>query len=155
MSVTIVPSPAEIVQAWLISQLSFLKSNELQEPGDGSTVCLVDGMADEFDQAVFIQDQVGLDFGRRQRGKTERHPGIKIIIRALDHQTGFSLANAVANALDSSTMMTVSVNGVSHYVQSIYKTSTIIRLGEEVGKRRQLWSINARIVFQDREPALG
>jgi hypothetical protein len=98
---------------------------------------------------------VGMKFGRNQRtGKTWLHAGVKILVRALDHHTGYNLANSICVAIDDFTRGVVVIDDVEHYVQSLYR-EPLIELGEETLKKRQLFSINARVAMQDVEPSLG
>ena len=90
----------------------------------------------------------------------ERHgfPGFKIVIRSLDHNTGYDLANAIAVALDTRTTMiqtNVPEDDSTHYIQAVSREPNIIHVGEEVGNRRQLFAINGRMSFQAQEPSIG
>jgi hypothetical protein len=140
-------------------------ANELvpfsQTPGDGTTLCFVAAIPDEIDQLVHIRDVAGILFARRQLdGKYLSHHGIKVTIRALDFPTGDALKFAIANGLssvDNTTVIVPDLAGVGspHYLKSIYLVGTPIYLGEEPNKKRNLWTINARVAMQDREPMIG
>lgn len=155
-------SPAEVVRQYLINSglviLPVVTGEVIpaqQLPGDGSTVCFTRSMPDDYDQAVCIFNTTGPIFGRRQRdGKQLMHPGVNVFVRTLD-DTGYDLAVTLANALDASTRSTIMIDEMEYLVQSIYRTSPVISLGEEVGKQRQRWSINARVAFQDQQPIMG
>jgi hypothetical protein len=127
----------------------------VQTPQDGSTVCYVSSMPDDVDQVVCLYNTMGRLFGRLQEGKTKVHPGIKVEVRALDPGTGYDLISCISNALDKIQTQTVTVDEIDHYIQSVYRTSPIVELGEEVGKKRQLFTLNARMAFQALEPSLG
>lgn len=156
-------SPAQIVQAYLVTQgvvqmPAVPNQTELysQLPGDGTTLCYVSSMPDDPDQVVALYDTAGIFWGKNQRKQSRVHPGIKILARSLDYASGYALVNLIATTLDSfTTGNVVTSDQVSHAVQSIFRVSPIIALGEEVGKKRQLWSLNARVAFQDSEPNLG
>ncbi len=152
-------SPAEIVRSCLadrgVVQLPAIAGQDIPYeaiPGDGSVLCYAPSFPDEIDQGVGIFDTSGVLFAYRQRGsKGLKHPGIKVHVRALD-QIGFTVAMAIEAGLNSIGLCsTITGDGITHYVQSVYVVGTIIGLGEERGKKRQLWSINARVAFQDRE----
>jgi hypothetical protein len=157
-----VASPAEVVRACLIAQgLVILPEEEgslvpyEQTPGDDSTLCFVPTMPDEIDQAVCISNNTSLNFGRSQRdGRQWMHYGVKLIIRTLDNK-GHDLAVALATGLDQVARGSVTIGEETHLVHTINRIGSIIDLGEERGKKRQLWSINARVVMQDTEPAMG
>ena len=157
-------SPAEIVRAILVGQglvimpaIPGLTLPYIQTPGDGTALCFVNLKEDTIDQALFIHDTAGVWFGRSLRSaKTLLHPGVSMIVRSLNEPQGAALAQSIANALDAvvkSVVMTY--DGSQHYLQSLYRVGGINSLGEEVGKRRFLWSLNARVAMQDIEPTLG
>jgi hypothetical protein len=159
---TVALSPSELVQNMLVQQEGFVLPATSDQipfvpiPGDGSTIVYADSMPDSADQAVCVYNVVGATFLRNLRtGVSPVHPGIKVVVRALDYM-GYYLINTISVWMDGvEPCSTVVVGGVTHYIQSLYKISPIIPLGEEVGKKRQLWTINARIAFQDQEPPLG
>lgn len=145
-------SPAEIIRAALVQVgLVILPRGR----GPSTTPCYVASLPDAPDQVVRIRDMVGLLFGRIQpTGKTLQHHGIKVTIRTLDF-TGYDFANSILNGIETLTNFTVVIAGQKHIVQSAYRTTPLIDMGEEVGKKRQLWSFNARVAFADTEPSLG
>jgi hypothetical protein len=151
---------AEIVRACLVANGVVVAPpvpNETvpyqQTPYDGSILCYAPSMPDEIDQAVCIYDTQGRVFGYSQRKvsangpKRLSHPGIKAVIRALD-ETGSDVATRIANALDSIYNQTVTVRGANYSVQSVYCIGEVIGLGEERGRKRQLWVVNARVAMQ-------
>jgi len=156
-------SPAQIVRQYLIDKGIVIDPEEPGElytynaiPGDGVTPCYVSSLPDDIDQAIVIKDQAGVYFGRRMPdGKSMLHPGIQFVIRSLDYQTGYDLANSIVLAFEAVNNTNTTVNTVVYSVKSVYRTSTIIALGEEVGKKRQLFSINARVAFNDSVPSIG
>jgi hypothetical protein len=114
---------------------------------------------DAYDVALTIYDTVGLFQGREMRGgRKHTFPGVKLILRSIDYTYGYDRMNAIAVALDQQIYYTTTVapeDKKPHYVASITRTTPIVALGEEPGRRRQLFSTNARITFQDREGSLG
>jgi hypothetical protein len=128
-----------------------------QVPNDGTTLCYAGRMPDEPDQCVVIQDQEGRFFGRSQVGTYLIHPAVRLIVRALPPEDAATvLAQTIANALNAIANVTVTMSDQSvHYVKTVYRTAPIKPLGEEVGRKRFLFIISARIAFQDNEPVLG
>lgn len=124
-------------------------------------VCIVGGTSDEIDIGVFILGSTGRVFGRRARdGKNLVHPGFKVIVRHTNYQTGYDLANSIAVAMDQRTFpikttLPTSEGGSTYYIQNIIRTTEVVDLGEETGKKRQLWSINGRIAFEDEVSSIG
>lgn len=153
-------TPAEILRSCLIDQglvtLGSYDNNQQSYPDD-SVVCFVASMPDKYDRALGIYNRAGKNFGRTMEdGKRMLHPGLQLLFRMPD-ESGYEFVNRVANALDQSILrITTTPPGscTECYVQGVTR-GPIIPLGEEVGKRRQLWSINVRISFQDRQPVQG
>lgn len=129
----------------------------VQQPGDGSTVCFISSMPNEPDQAVCIYDTIGPDFGRRMDdGTYMMHRGVQLRIRSLTEDDGYNLAALLTyQGLDTIRFRKATIDGVDHFVDNVYRNTSIISLGEEVGKRRQLFTVNARIVFPTTEPNQG
>lgn len=121
--------------------------------------CYVGSVPDASDLTVCVDDTVGMVFGRGARtGKNCVHPGIAIRVRGTDHVRGFLQANKIAVALDTRTFpvqVQLVEDGSLHIIANVYRTSPVIALGEEVGKKRNLWTLNARVSFDYDEPSLG
>jgi hypothetical protein len=158
-------SPAEILRAFLVREgvlaMPFVKGKTVpivQHPLTELTPCYVSSMPDDPDQAVTIYDVSGIMFGRRQPdGKQMLHPGMSVLVRTINYGTGYNLTNmlaVVAETLDSSQSPVV-VNDQEYWVQTVYRTSTVTSLGEEVGNKRQRFSFDLRMALQDRQPSLG
>lgn len=158
-------SPAEIVQnalaglglVTLPEQRNLL--SPIQLPGDHSTVCFANSSPDDYDQMVSVTDTAARMFGRRMRyPKYLMHNGISVLIRHLHPKFGWALANRIAvDGLDQLSNMQIQLykSDEIHYVKTVYRTTSVIFLGEQVGKKRFLWSIMARVAFDDREPPTG
>jgi hypothetical protein len=150
-------SPAEIVRQILINdglvELPPVPGQLLpqqQMPNDGTTACYVSSMPDTIDQAVMIKDIAGKYSGRLMRGRSTVHFGLLIKIRALDESGYTTIAAPIYLALDEFMPSIVMMpDGTEYPVQSVYPTSDIINIGEQVGKRREQWTINARLAFRD------
>lgn len=127
-----------------------------QEPGDGTTCAFVSKLPDDYDQCIALYDTAGLNWGRAQSGKRWLSPGLKVLVRALTYGVGYALAQSIADGLDLIVNQTVIASDMTtHYVKTVTRTGTIISLGEEIFKQRQLFSINARVAYQDQEPVQG
>lgn len=156
-------SPAKIVRACLVNAKAVIMPptgmvpGQMQQPGDDTTLCFIGQMPDTPDQILYLANTAGLLFGRLQKGNKQRmiHPGLKGIVRHLDPDDGFVLASSLLDAIQALTSVTVKVDEVNHYISGVYPVSGVISLGEEIGKRRFLWSFNLRIAFKDLEPSLG
>lgn len=164
-------SHAEIVRAMLVGQkIVVMPAIEgrlvpYDQPRDrGLVPCLASKISDDYDELVAIIDVAGQNFGKPMRsGKAWVHPGIRVIIRSLSFPLGYALGVRIAAVLDAFTTATVQVEeetdkgpvSVNHYVQSILRTSGLVYLGEQVGTKREQWSIDARVSMQDTQSFLG
>jgi hypothetical protein len=172
------PSPAEILRSCLLdaaAPLVLLPEDHLGQTPGGEllvvqqpqsisdlvtqqpvTPCYVSSVSDDIDQVVALYDVPGRIFGRSMTdGQYWFHLGIKAIIRHLDYSAGWDLSQQLAAGFDAIQNHITTLNGVQHRVNNVYRLGTIHALGEEVGKRRQLFSIDARIVLASTEPPLG
>lgn len=116
-------------------------------------------MPDNNDFAVCIIDVVGRLYGRGMRPNHNNiHPGVEILVRDRDETKGYLRMLRIAEALDFASAVTTITpeDGMEHYITNIRRTTPVITLGEEIGKRRYRWSMNACVVFEkDSEPQLG
>jgi hypothetical protein len=148
-------SPAQVLKAILV-QLNLVEAGPT--PVNELPPCFVSSMPDDPDNAVCIYDTIGRMFGRDfgAKGRQNVFPRVQIKIRSVDY-SGWSTILGIATALDAlpATQIMVPDDGLYHYVSNVGRTSQVIALGEEVGKRRQLWAVNCRIVFQENEPTIA
>lgn len=122
--------------------------------------CFVSSMPDEPDVAICLFDMPGRMFGKDARtGKRVAYPGVSIKVRGVDYFS-YDLANSLAVAVDQDmapikTTLPQQDGETEHYIQNVIRLTTILSLGEEVGTRRELWSFNTRIAFEQIEPSIG
>lgn len=157
---------AEVVRAFLIGHKIVVdpaptdQVPPFQLPGDGTVFCYVSSIPDEIDQAVCLRDVPGVTWAAKMQPsvnnvpKRVSHPGVKVLVRWTDY-TGYDVAQTVANACQAIYNGTVQVRGISYAVQSIYRIGDITDAGEEIGKKRQLWTFMLRVAFQDSQPNIG
>lgn len=126
----------------------------IREIRDDETIqCFVDRSPDELDRQIRINNGHGVTFGNSQRdGRLFRHDAIMVTIRHEEEDLGNDVANRVYKALTGVTPRDVEFDDVLYHLQSIYVTSSLLPLGEEVGKKRFLWSFNARVAMQYQDP---
>lgn len=155
-------SPAYIIRACLVEAGAVAMPPDgpspayTPEPGDDLTLCFVPSLPDEVDQAVAISNEVGRYFGREMTvGKGMVHCGIKLFVRFPEEEAGHDFAVSMILALRAIKNKTIAVDGTTHYIQSVYVPGTLIPLGEEQGRQRQMWTIHARVAFKEQEPTLG
>lgn len=80
-----------------------------------------------------------------------------IIIRALNDNDCFELANTLAAAMDSQmtgVSTTPTEDKTAHFIDNVNR-SPIVFIGEEIKTKYSLRSIDARIVFSSDEPSIG
>lgn len=107
----------------------------------------VGSLPDEGDQAVLLVDTQPLMDGRiHEDGETIQHPGIEIVVRALDHTTAWLKSNIITSILDGIAREDVTVGADTYTIQAATHKG-IMALGMErrassVASRRHLFSIN-------------
>lgn len=148
----ITTTPAQIIRSCLIdwNLVSYPGTASYKPPGFFSS------MPDAPDQAICVFDTKGRDFGRGTRENLSNvHPSIQICVRWVDEAEGHDRVNKIAVALDTHfpIITVLPEDGSSWYIMNIRRTSPILMLGEEIGKRRNFWTINALVVFEG--PSLG
>lgn len=105
----------------------------------------VDEMPTFPDNVIVLRDTDGRGFGRfGWNGEQQESHGILFNVRATDFKTGWRKANALSVVLDQSIYQnTVTVEGVHYVVYQAARTTRVLRLGEEPGSKRVLFSLNA------------
>lgn len=146
-------SPAMIIRSCLIDM------GLVSYPGTGGqhTPCFVGSLPNNHDRAVAIYDWPGRWAGRRSDNRAEVKPGVLVKIRWPDYSNGYDYSQRMATALDTMgpRITRCPEDGNLHYILTVPRTSGITTLGEEVGTRRQLWTITAIISFSEVEPTIG
>ena len=149
-------TPALIIRSCLIDWglVSYPNRNPVRE-----YICYALSRPDAPDKIVSVHDTVGVLRGREARtGRNQTYPGVMIVIRSDHESRGFLFANRIAKALDERAYpVTTQVpeNGTTYAIANIHRAGTILSLGEEVGKRRFLWTLDLLISFEYQEPVLG
>lgn len=147
-------TPAQIIRSCLID--FGLVTYPIKPPG--TWPCYAFSMPDGPDDAICVYDVVGKLFGRGARtGKNNVHPGVQVTVRGSDELQGYLKAQNIANAFDTNfPVITIAPEDhQTHNIMSIYRVSPIMTLGEEIGKRRYLWTLDVRVAFEYDEPSLG
>lgn len=132
-----------------------IRSNAVTVP----VPCYVCSMPDMPNELVCLRDSIGRMFGRGARtGKMCVYPGVIVVVRSSDEVNGYLRANAIASALDTQNFPITTVapdDGSIYHLMNIRRTTPIVSLGEEVGKKRFLWTINVELVLAYDDPSLG
>lgn len=109
-------------------------------------------MPDEPNKAILVSDTDGRTNGRYQiTGETVEKYGIQFLVRS-DELSGYSKTSRIASGIDKEVLRNevfMENPDVTYRVNSIHKTSTIIRIGKERDAGgRWLWSLNCLASIQ-------
>lgn len=161
-------SPAEVLRqalsdagALVLPALAGQTVDYEQGPGATLPLAYVDSLPETPDLAMLLKDNDGLTVsaGRLQTGKMLFHHGVLLTVRTPDQGEDFGdsydKVQGLANAVNAVGRGTVTVRGVPYLVEKAYRVGRIKRGGEEVGRRRLLFMIGARLVFQEAQPQIG
>lgn len=158
-------TPAKILRAFLVRRgvvcVPFVRGKivpQEQHSGDQVVPCYVSASPNDPDNVVTVFDAQGLWFGRRQAdGKNLIHNGLFLIVRHRDYGKGYNLAVNLAIEVEklNSSESPIVVDDKEYWVDNVYRTSTVVPLGEDVGTKLLNFSFNARMSLQDRQSILG
>lgn len=102
----------------------------------------------EPDRVITVYDTSGTLEDRLQRsGRVPSHPGVQVRVRAESYPIGWDKAVAVATILDAIHNTSITVDGTAYVVQVAKRTTDVLPLGMEVGTKRNLFTINARLTI--------
>lgn len=142
-------SPAEIVRAMLIEAGLVIYPDVVQQPGDGTTQCVVNVVPDQPDQLLLLKDVGGRQFGRLMDGPTLKHYAVKMNMRSLDDAEGYDVIQSIYLYIDDADYPKHVVSrGMECHIASVYNTSEITSLGEQEGTRRRLWALDIMVALQ-------
>ena len=135
-------SPAIILANYLIAQTTFT------DPADNDVWPLYissmpDGKNVESDVGT-IYDSTGLKDGRLMTGENILHFGIQVRIRAANYNDGYNQALIVTDLFEAIDKVTVTVDSVDYFIQSVTQSTVIVPLGPEENstKRQELFTVN-------------
>lgn len=120
-------SPADILRYYSASAgvCSLPESNKAW-PG------YVNYMAGVVDNAILFTDVTGTKDGRYQRtGETVEHPGVQVLSRSTDQNTGWQRIDALAKLFDATGRQAVTVGSSSYTILSINRKGNIMPLNTE------------------------
>ena len=142
-------TPAAIMTTYIIETLDLLTwpTDSLDWPcyishqPDGNNVNNICG-------AVF--DTTGVRDARLLRtGLVIEHPGIQILLRTTDYETGYSKAQRLALALDAIANQLITIDATIFKIINCSRTAPVASLGKEPGtKRRDFFSLNYLLTYK-------
>ena len=147
LSSSMLNSPAEILRASLIvGSLGVLISTS----PTGAWPIFVSHMPDTPDNVMCVYDTAGIKDGRLMRtGRTIKHHGWQVRVRAIEYDDGFVKIVMVADWLDTVLRETIVISGITYVIQSITQTSGPFAIGQEPeAKRREAFTLNGTMTLQ-------
>lgn len=137
-------SPAYILQQYLVS-IGLVK----MPPVAAGVIwaAFVGSQPDDSDLCVTLYDSTGLMDGRYMNpGSTIDHPGIQIRVRALDYMTAYNMIALITNTLDVISNVPITLGDGSKFtIKAVNRRGTILSLGEDKERHRQMFVYNATI----------
>jgi hypothetical protein len=95
------------------------------------------------DNIIAVTSTAGRDLGRDMVTSSRLEMfGVQVLVRASTEAVGYLKASAVADALDSLSWDTVTLDGTAYTVKHLIRSSGPISLGYEANSRRWRTSIN-------------
>lgn len=136
--------PAKLIRLALVA-FGHATHPDNTPPSNQNWPCYFDDRPDTPDNLLSIYDTEGRDEGRTQiDGERQELYGIQITVRASDKNVGWRKIERIKEWMDTEFYrQTYTIQGSSYLVQSINRTSGIIRMGREMpASRRYLYSLN-------------
>jgi hypothetical protein len=145
LGVTLLDSPAMVMQQAIINaSLGTLPTVPQAQTTPWPVYCSLE--PDAPDNVVTVYDQAGQDDGREMIiGDRVIHYGIMVKFRAVDHPTGFPVAQAMADWIDRRiNQMLVATNAATYVIWNMSRKTDVVMLGRDVPRtQRSLFSISA------------
>jgi len=89
-----------------------------------------------------LYNTTGMNESRLMTGLVVTHPGIQLRIRSSTSEIGWVKIEDIADALDKVENVDIVVKGKTYRIQNASRTSPIVPLGQEIGTRRYLFTVN-------------
>jgi hypothetical protein len=119
-------------------------------PGDGDWPISYDTIANAPDNALCVYNTDGRLDGRiMNTGEVVEHPGIEIKIRGTGSGVAYRKAVSLANFLDTICGAPVAIDAKRYILAAITRTTPVLRLGQEEGQQRFLYTINAILTVRE------
>jgi len=141
-------SPAEVITRYIIDTLALMTDPDDRADWPLYSTSLPDG--DNVKANVgCVFDTTGVSDQRSMNGTWPEHPGIQLRIRARNHKTGYQKIEVVAKALDEVAAASITIGSLEFEIQNVRRTSPIVPLGIEEGKRRVNFTVNFLITIRE------
>ncbi len=143
---TLSHSPADVIQQMLIDRgLGTIPSDRSTWPIFSS------GEPTTPDNVITVYDTTGRERGRTMvDGKLHVAHGFQVRVRAVDHTTGWTKADATRWTLSQDTYQeTVRVSSSLYLVHAVVNIGVVLVLGKDIGNsKRSLFTVNAAAVIR-------
>jgi hypothetical protein len=145
-------TPAYVIRQLLVDKGLVIHPGAREIPHELTLQCYVNEVPDEIYEMVLIKDVTASMFGHNQRsGDPFEHPGVLVNLRHTDPLLAARFAKSISKGIKAQNV-TVTVGELVYTVQTVYRSSSLISLGEEVGKRRFRWAFDAKIAMGTADP---
>lgn len=150
----LVDSPAEIL-GQLLKDMT-LGTDPILSPQQAWPVYVTDepdGTGTQ-DNVITTYDTMGFEDGRTMYdGEYQRHPGVQIRIRSVNHRTGWQKSDQIFSTLSKSFLsprnVTVSFSGLTYLVDCVNHMEHPICLGKEAPtSKRRIFTINVALTIE-------
>jgi len=103
------------------------------------------------DDIVACIDTTPIKDGRiMEDGENIFHYGFQLLIRAIDYNTCYAKASALASALELVNRDEVVISGTTYRLDNVTQATGVVSLGQEEGsKRRELFSVNFLVTLKE------
>lgn len=144
-------SPAELIRYVLSTAGVFVTPGAVGMSEPPVWPVYVGHMPSVPDNAACVYDTPGAIDGREMRGgRTVRHPGFQVRVRALDHSQGFSKIREIQEALDAVQNLSVAIGDSSYTIIAVKQTGGAFSLGQEPDvQRRVAFTINGQLTYKE------
>lgn len=143
---------AYVVRQVLVDKGLVIHPGTREIPHELTLQCYVNEVHDEIDEMVLVKDVTSSMFGHDQRtGDPFEHQGVLINLRHTDPLLAARFAKSISKNIKAQNVTAI-VGELVYTVQTVYRSSSLISLGEEVGKRRFRWAFDAKIAMGPADP---
>ena len=142
-------SPAEILANYLIAQ-SYGVAPPLPINPTGIWPVFVNFQPPEGELAICVYDTAAVADGRIQRtGTTIQHPGIQLLVRAIDEKVCYDKAFTLYKALGTIQNVSVSASGTPYTIYNAAEIKLPLRVGQIQGKDWIAYTVNCVLTIKE------
>lgn len=137
-------SAADILATYFVTNSLGISPTDLLPADIADWPVYVDYNPPEGKQSIVIYNTTPTSDGRLARtGMPVQHPGIQIAVRHEFDRSSFAKANDLYRALAALKNVSVVVEGTSYQIANAAEIRPPVYVGEEIGKNRVIYTVNA------------